>query len=123
MLRIISNWIKTGKNKRQFKNCFSVTWDDVYVRIESSPPNRLNVVEKFKWLDIEKICMEAKSKKLSDEIYFFTSDRLEAYIVPVEATGGHKLLEMLIIRKLYDAQLAKNAIASVEGLYWWPSSN
>ncbi len=123
MLKLISNWIRTGKNKRQFKNCFSVTWDDEFVRIESTPPKRYTVIEKFKWLDIEKICMEAKSKKLSDEIYFFTADRLEAYIVPVEATGGRKLLEMLIIKKLYDANLAKNAIASVEGLYWWPSSN
>jgi hypothetical protein len=122
MLKIITNWIRTGNNKRQFRNCFSVTWDDNCVCIESNLPNRIKAIEKFKWADIEKICLEAKSKKLSDEIYFFTTDRLEAYIVPVEATGGHRLLEMLIVKKLYDANLAKSAIASVEGLYWWPSS-
>jgi hypothetical protein len=123
MLKIISNWLSAAKNKKQFKNYFCVTWDDVYVCIESKLPNRIALTESFKWQDIEKICLEAKSKKYSDEIYFFTSDRLEAYIVPVEANGGHRLLEMLIVKKLFDAQLAKNAISSAEGLFWWPNTN
>ena len=100
MIKTIFNWIRTGRYKKKFKSCFFVSWDDTYVCIETRLPNRSVTLEKFRWQDIEKICMEAKCKKFSDEIFFFTSDRLEAYIVPVEANGGHELIEVLILKKL-----------------------
>jgi hypothetical protein len=41
-------------------------------------------------------------------------------VVPVEADGGEAVLDELLKRKLFDAQLAIRAAMEFEGVFCWP---
>jgi len=56
----------------------------------------------------------------SDEIYVFTTQRPESYLIPTEAKGGSELWSEIIRRGLFGPELAIKAASSVEGLFCCP---
>jgi len=72
------------------------------------------------WHEIVRVCFKAEDFTLSDGIYLFVRERPESYAVPVEAVGGQELLEELIRRELFPADLAIKAATAVEGVFCWP---
>jgi len=73
------------------------------------------------WDSVTRVCLEAADFPVSDDLYIFTSLRLESWLVPIEADGGQELLSGLIRRGLFDASLAITAARAHEGMFCWPS--
>lgn len=122
MFKKIKNWFKARQESRKLENWFFVTWDDEYIYRNVSPPGKDAWNDKFKWADIKCICFEATDYMYSDDLYFFTTNRPESYVIPADARGGSELWEQVIARNLFDAQLAIRAATSAEGMFCWPSS-
>lgn len=120
MLNRLLSWLKARKESKKLENWFSVTWDDEYIYRSVSPPGNDAWSDKLKWEDIERICFEATDYMYPDDIYFFTTERPESYVVPTEAKGGSDLWAMVIEKRLFDAELAIKAAASSGGLFCWP---
>jgi hypothetical protein len=55
-----------------------------------------------------------------DEIYIFTSERPESYLIPMEASGALELWNEIIKRELFSAKLAVEAASTVGQLFIWP---
>jgi hypothetical protein len=64
------------------------------------------------WYQVRFIATEA--------LYIFTHERPESYAVPMQADGGPELLQALIERGLFDAELAIEAAGAEGGLFCWP---
>jgi hypothetical protein len=99
---------------------FHVRFDEhgVYRRVES--PGKEPWSDQFAWVDVVRVCLEVRDFLESDALYIFTRQRPESYAIPMEAEGGTALLEELIRRRLFDAELAIRAAATPEGLFCWP---
>lgn len=123
MFRKIANWFKAIKERNKLENWFIVTWDDEYIYRNVSPPGKAAWDDQFRWADIESICFEATDYMFSDDLYFFTTDRPESYVIPIEAKGGAELWERVIEKKLFDADLAIKAATSPGGIFCWPESS
>ncbi len=89
------------------------------IHLEVSPPNRPAWQADILWSDIVRVCLAAEDGLISDAWYFFTKHRPESYVVPVEADGGEVLLEELLKRKLFDAQLLIRAACATNQLFCW----
>ena len=123
MFSKIANWFKSRKESRKLENWFSVHWDEEYIYRAVSPPGEEAWNDSFKWADIERICFEATDYMYSDDIYIFTTERPESYVIPIEAKGGSALWDLILSKKLFDAELAIKAATSTEGTYCWPETN
>ena len=120
MLKRLVSWFKAREESKKLENWFSVTWDDEYIYRDVAPPGKAAWSDKFKWHDIERICFQATDYMYPDDIYFFTTERPESYVVPTEAKGGSELWAMVIEKRLFDAELAIKAVTSSKGLFCWP---
>lgn len=120
MFKKIANWIAAREKSRQLDNWFIVTWDDVSIFRDVSPPGKTPWSDMFRWADIERICFKANDYMDSDDMYFFTKNRAESYVIPTEAKGGNELWDLVLEKKLFDPDLATEAVTSVGGLYCWP---
>jgi hypothetical protein len=78
-------------------------------------------VTQIRWDTIIRVCYRVQSIPwlLTDEIYIFTSDRPESYLIPTEAFGGPQLWGEIVRRGKFDEKLAKEMIKK-DGLYCWP---
>jgi len=123
VLKNISKWFKTKKEVQKLENWFSVTWDNEYIYMAVSPPGKEAWDDQFKWKDIERICFESTDYMYSDDMYFFTTERPESYVIPIEAKGGTELWNLVIERELFDAELAAEAATTPEGMFCWPLIN
>lgn len=74
----------------------------------------------MRWEDIERVCLKMEGLFGSDALYVFVRGRAASYAVPLAAEGAQALLDELIHRELFDAELAIEAAGS-EGLFCWPS--
>ena len=73
------------------------------------------------WSRIIRICFLAGDHIKFDEVYIFTDERPESYVIPMDSSGGLQLWGEIIERGLFDAELAvKAASASSEELLCWP---
>jgi len=67
------------------------------------------------------VCYKAWSYYASDEIYIFTKNRPESYLIPTESIGGPELWGEIVRRGLYDEKLAVKVPFEEEGeLNCWP---
>lgn len=123
MFNTIKRWFKQRNEGQTLESWFSVSWDDTYIYRNVSPPSGDAWNDKFKWADIERICFEATDYMYSDDLYFFTTERAESYIVPLEAKGGEALWHLVIEKKRFDAKLAIDAMTSVSGVFCYPKHN
>lgn len=81
----------------------------------------LKAVTKISWSRIIRICFLGGDHIKFDEIYLFTDERPESYVIPMDSLGGLQLWGEIIERGLFDAELAiKAASASCDELLCWP---
>ena len=101
---------------------FFVTFDDDQVHLRAEPPGSEPWSQSFRWDSIVRVCFKAEDMWVSDGIYVFTTERPESYVIPTEANGGNELWGEILLRKLFDAALATEAIRSTGGLFCWPTT-
>ena len=123
MFKIIANFFKPSKESKELQDWYIVTWDIDYIYRNVSPPGQKAWSDQFRWVDIERICFEASESLYTDDIYFFTTKRPESYVVPIESKGGAELWQVILEKKLFDAELAIKAATSLGGIYCWPKEN
>jgi len=123
MIKRFVGWLKARDESKKLENWFSVSWDTEYIYRNVAPPGKQPWSDKFRWSDIERICFDATDYMYSDDIYFFTSERPESYVIPTEAKGGEELWSLVLEKGLFDADLAIKAATSPEGMFCWPDPN
>ncbi len=99
---------------------FHVSFNNDYILIEVNPPSSDGWEAQIEWIKILRICFQPADFLASDDIYIFTSEREESYVIPTEADGGLEIWNEIIRRNYFDAALAIKAASSVSGLYCWP---
>jgi hypothetical protein len=105
----------------ELSDWYKVSFDDRVVRREVSPPDGEAWVDEFAWADVVRVCFKTGSAFESDEVYVFTSERPESYVVPTEADGGRALVEEIVRRDLFAAELMVEAARTTEpAIYCWP---
>jgi hypothetical protein len=104
----------------ELREWFRVRVSDLGIHLDVSPPNRAAWQANIAWSEIVRVCYKAEDGLISDGWYFFTKHRPESYVVPVEADGGQAVLDELLKRKLFDAELATRAACAVNESFCWP---
>jgi len=99
---------------------YHVRFDEQVFRREVAPPGGESWSDQVPWRDIVRVCYMTRDALESDELYVFCSSRPESYVIPMEADGGLALLNELVRRELFPAQLAIEAAGSNGALYCWP---
>ena len=83
-------------------------------------PSRSAWQAEISWARIIRVCFRTADLDGSDEIYVFTDERPESYLIPIEARGGAALWDEIVQRKLFDAELAIEAMSSTNKLFCCP---
>lgn len=99
---------------------YHVSFDEEYIYRKVDPPGSEGWNDKCRWEDIIRICFQPGDFLQTDELYIFTSEREESYLIPLEADGGLELWGEIIDRNLFDAELAIKVATGLEGLHCWP---
>jgi hypothetical protein len=94
---------------------FRVTFDDIAIYLDVTPPARDPWQARIEWARIVRICFKSGDFPESDEVYIFTDERPESRLIPIDASGGYELWQEILGRKLFDAELAIRAAASPGG--------
>lgn len=71
-------------------------------------------------MNIIRVCFKAGDLYNPDEVYIFTNERPESYLIPAEASGADALWNEIVWRKLFDAELAIKAASSINELFCYP---
>ena len=100
---------------------FSVRFDDESIFLEVNPPILPAWTAEIEWKRINRICFKSGDFYNADEIYIFTDERPESYLIPTEASGGSALWREILERKLFDAETAIKAATSTNELFCHPS--
>ena len=100
---------------------FRVSFDDmnIYIDIDSQEEGESSR-DIINWDDIIRVCYRLWSYLMTDELYIFTNQREESYLIPMECIGGSELWGEIIERELYDAELAIKIMSEDIGIYCWP---
>ncbi len=101
---------------------YHVRFDEKGITRDVHPGNKESWSDFVAWDKIIRVCIKtAEDYMFSDEIYLFSSERPESYLIPTEADGGTALWNEIIKRGLFDAELAiKAATAPPDSLFCWP---
>ena len=84
----------------------------------------LKSVRVIPWARIIRICFLAGDHIKFDEVYIFTDEHPESYVIPLDSYGGLQLWSEIIHRGLFDAELAVMAAsASSDELLCWLKEN
>ena len=100
---------------------FLVRFDSEFISLEISPPNRSAWAAQIEWKRINCACFKAADLYNPDEIYIFTDERPESYLIPTEANGGSALWEEILKRDLFDDDTAIEAATSTNKLFSCPA--
>jgi hypothetical protein len=104
---------------------YEVSYDKTYVYRNVNPPKDGEAWDdKFRWEDIIIICFNRGDYMITDEIYIFTNQREESYVIPTECEGGAEFWGEIVRRELFDPQLAIDvAIGKTDDLVCWDVIN
>ena len=102
---------------------YHVRFDAEKIYRNAEPAGSTAWADELEWKDIIRICFQAGDLWTSDELYIFTNQREESYLIPLEAEGGLELWNEIIQRGLFDATLAVKVATSGEGLFCWPPAD
>jgi hypothetical protein len=100
---------------------YQVRFDNEGVYRSAQPPEGEPWNDFLAWADIVRVCLEVEDFVETEGLYLFSRRRPESYAIPMQADGGPELLQALIERGLFDAQLAIDAAAAEAGLFCWPA--
>ncbi|GMV43522.1 MAG: hypothetical protein AMXMBFR64_52380 [Myxococcales bacterium] len=99
---------------------FRVTCDEEEVRADVAPPGGVAWSRAIRWGSVERVCFEAGGLWESDTWYLFERGEPHSLMIPSGAPGTGELLDALMARGLFPAELAIRA-ATGEGLTCWPT--
>lgn len=99
---------------------FRVRFDEAAISLHVCPPNRSAWEAQIRWERIKRVCFKAGALESPDEIYIFTDERPESYLIPIEANGGDRLWDEIIRKHLFDAEVAIEAMSSLNKLFCCP---
>ncbi len=99
---------------------YFVRFDDSAIALQVNPPDGAAWEATIDWERIIRVCFKTGDWLESDEIYIFTDERPESYVIPTEAEGGQALWSKILARKLFDAELAIEAAATTNELFCSP---
>ena len=102
---------------------YHVSFDKDYIYRNVEPPEREKWTDYLQWEDIIRICYHPGDFLETDELYIFTKEREESYLIPLEADGAQELWGEILERKLFDAELAIKIMTKSDGLYCWPKED
>jgi hypothetical protein len=102
---------------------YDVRFDDHGVHRSARPPGGEPWTDSFAWADVERVCFEVEEFIGTDGLYVFTRTRPESYAIPMGADGALDLLQELVRRGLFDADLALQAASAESGLFCWPDES
>lgn len=102
---------------------FKVCFDDARITLQVNPPSRPAWEAQIGWGRIIRVCFKAGGWDSPDEVYLFTDERPESYLIPMIAVGGDALWDEIIRRGLFDAGVAIEAASAIEGLFCWPAAD
>ncbi len=75
----------------------------------------------FAWSAVTRVCFKDNGPASSDLLYVFTRDSAQAWLVPLEASGGGDFWRELPARGLFPASLHERATLAMDGRYYcWP---
>ena len=100
---------------------FQVRFDDAVISLQVNPPKQESWVAQIKWERIVRICFNAGDLDNPDVIYIFTDERPESYSIPSEADIEGALWNEILRRKLFDAEVAIEAMSSTNKLFCCPA--
>lgn len=101
---------------------FQVRFDDALITLQVSPPSRPAWEAQIRWERIVRVCFKAGGWDSPDEVYLFTDERPESYLIPMIAVGAGALWDEIIRRGAFDAELAIKAASSIDQLFCWPAA-
>lgn len=102
---------------------FFVRCDADGVALDVRPPGGEAWTDRFAWIDVNRVCFKAGGPFDSDEYYVFTATRPESYVIPSEAAGVSDLLDALMARRHFPAEVAIEAATLSEGeIVCWPKA-
>ncbi|MBI4780821.1 MAG: HEAT repeat domain-containing protein [Oscillatoriophycideae cyanobacterium NC_groundwater_1537_Pr4_S-0.65um_50_18] len=99
---------------------YFVGFDDRAIALQVCPPNGIAWEKTIAWERIIQVCFKTGDWMESDEIYLFTDERPESYVIPTEAEGGRALWSEILARQLFDAEMAIQAATTTHELFCSP---
>jgi hypothetical protein len=100
---------------------FQVRFDAAIISLRVNPPKQESWGAEIKWERIIRICFNAGDLDNPDVIYVFTDERPESYSIPSEADIEGALWNEILRRKLFDAEIAIEAMSSTNKLFCCPA--
>lgn len=101
---------------------FKTSFDDRWITLDVCPPGNDPWQARIEWARIIRVCFKTGDLLESDDIYIFTDERPESYLIPTEAAGGLDLWNEMVRRGLFDAELAIRAASSTGELFCDPDT-
>jgi hypothetical protein len=89
---------------------YQVSFDENTVFLDVNPPGGEGWKDQFQWKDVIRVCFQVGDLWVPDEIYIFTNQRPESYLIPTEADGGLEFWGEIIRRDFFDAELASELL-------------
>jgi hypothetical protein len=111
----------SSRKTQPLADWFRVRFDDSAIGLYVNPPQRASWDAQIEWQRIIRVCFNAGDLYEQDEIYIFTNERPESYLIPMEADGAGELWNEIIRRKLFDAEVAIEAASSTNKLFCCPA--
>lgn len=108
---------------RNLFDWYVVTFDDTHIYRNVQPPGGKDFADQLAWADITRVCFEATDFMVSDDLYLFTSQREESYLIPLDGQGGAELWLAILERGMFDHALAITAASSISGVFCWPAAD
>jgi hypothetical protein len=99
---------------------YHLHFDESTVYRNVVPPGGEAWADQFAFKDVVRVCFLTHDLFESDELYIFTSERDESYKIPTEADGGRQLLDELVRRQLFPAEMLIEAVTTEEKLFCYP---
>jgi hypothetical protein len=116
---------KIGEWENEFRplhEWFRVSFNEIEIKINVEPPGREPWKNSIDWERIIRVCFRNGDLMSSDEIYIFTDERPESWLIPTEANGGIELWHEILERDLFDAETAIRAATVTNGLFCCPET-
>ncbi|HME55463.1 MAG TPA: hypothetical protein VKM55_24870 [Candidatus Lokiarchaeia archaeon] len=102
---------------------YHVRFDDDGITRDVHPSDQEPWTDFVPWDKIIRICFQTAEEFFeSDELYIFTSERDESYLIPMDADGALDLRNKILDKGLFDAKLAIKLASSSGKIACWPPS-
>jgi len=103
---------------------FQVGFDETAIVLEVTPAEREAWTARIEWRRIIRVCFKTGDYFYTcDEIYIFSDERPESFLIPMEAVGAEGLWDEIMRRDLFSAALAIEAASTTDKLFCQPGAD